>query len=470
MQPTQDILTFSGIYLYQSNAIFINHPIDALLRQREEAPTLLARGGLHGWREIEVLLTLRHEENHFVNFLASPLLSFMGDLNDIYMSQFSHMFRQWVADNQGTPTEPLAQASVEGRLCEPVKRQVDMLSRLKMLRHLLLFESGTISDAVERLNTALGMIAVSKGLSPTDVGRVTTNLPDSCPFHSDRLTTLHILEGLARLIESYSLQEFRVSPSGRADWTRRKIVGQYKPALEHVINVLGWDLGAVALNLCLRGQFFPFLQEQSLDFEEFHPPALLERIVRFMEGEASARSIGGQPSEAQVLDIIACAIERFDLNTEAESFARNQAALDRRFPQAFPEIYGSEHYQSYREEHCRFQDKRGSIYDEALSNPLCIFEKPVATADRYFAVDGVMGVDHDYVNALLHRSNMLTTAHDRKLFVCGLADKLLYNDPVGLEMSVRVIRAMTKSAGIELGQEPQAFLLRRIFGVEDVTF
>ncbi len=464
-------LNLAGIYLYQSNLIYVNVSTSELLAQQAMYPTIVQQGRLDNWRLISNLLTIRHEENHFLNFLTSPYLAFIDDLNDIYNSAFIYLFDDWRSKTRRAVSMPIVVEAVSGLLSEDLARKVDVLSLLRRLRQLLLFESSTIETVLERLNFALGAIAASKGLP--SVARVTSQLPYETFMGPTYLSTSHILETLARLIEDCSLYEFKASADTSDDWIRTNIFGIYQPGW-YFLNSIGVDIGSVVLNLSLRGKFFPFLDTGEILLEDFHPALLSRRVAAFVDEQLEEygpelSSPNTTAMESFCADIIQQIIKKFDLVVDADAFAHNQTVLESNFGAAFPSIFFSDNYQHYVMERSNLQRKRVSYFAEFRRNPLCLFEKPVVTVDEIIVGDGVLVRN----NAILEAKRItggLFTEYYGKLFGGSLADWIVYGDTSMLDISENVYNSLHQSAGREPKQNLREFLIKNFLNVNEVLF
>lgn len=381
-----ELLTIGGVYIFQSNAIFVNS-LDASLNAEISIANQIKQGksSLNDWRTLTYLLALRHEENHFLNFLTSPYLSFLDYLNELYASNFNHMVKKWLPSRGDIISQPIYEIPPED--LEPeIRVNVAMMSSMRDIITELLFRPTTVNNLVESLNFALKSLAYSKGLNPTDIMTVSTKLPEETLIGNGRYYTLNIIEALARMIEWYSIYELGASRAVQDDWMDNKIWGQYRPAFEAVLTYAGTDLGAIALNLSLRGRFFPFVGPGEILIEDFHPVLLLDRILNIVPTFLSKRSKSAKPfisllTEGELVEFVNTIVSQFDLITDPTEFQANEDALDSRFAEEFPEIANHEGYRLSKKEKDKFQIKRSKYYEEFNKNPLCLFEKPIVSVD-----------------------------------------------------------------------------------------
>ena len=458
----ETLLSIGGVYLHQSHAFYVDYTTDYTAEETKLMHQLLENSELTDWREIAYTLTSRHEENHFLNHLVSPTLAFVDDLNDIYMSTCAYLLQDLSREMHGPIQRPLVLESTEGLLKECFRERVECLCRLKRAQNQLLFWCDKIGDVVDRLNYAIDVIALSKGIRDSELGRVVTKLPEDLPIAPDKFTTLHILEALARLIEFWSLSELKAKPQVIQSWQKAKLWGPYVPGLARACGPLGQDLGTLALNLSLRGPFFPFSEPREFLLEDFHPVLLLPRIVNFFENEFRVCKI--KPSDTEQFSDYCCqlaarAIRKFDLVEDVSRFSANQEALEIKFKDEFPEIYSSPHYKRYLQDRAHVQRKRVRYYKRYNEDPLCVFEQPVVTVDKFFTKDNVIGCDIDFLKQP-EEDRATLTQYDVKLYGGTLADWVLFNDESAMDLAGKVIRAVAMSSGRHPPDNPKEYLLK----------
>lgn len=436
-------LSIAGIYLMQANATFLNYLYEDFDKYCCKFDIHMANSKeLHDWRDIEGLLARDHEDCHFQCFIISPILIFLEDLHDLYFSNFHYLCNRLRSEGNINISVPLA--AQKDSLSDADVFDIRQLGGLRKTRELLLTGNASVQSFLDLFNIAISQIVLSRGMTPDDISQ----LPkikiraESIVFNlASRISTISILEGLARAVEWIILKQAHATDDCFSSWVKSMLFGHYASTLDILLNEFGsLDIAMIVLNLSLRGRFFPFIAGADIMIEDFYPPMLFHRLVDFMRQELrdcpfiySDKSY--KTYENQLALLMRRAIKTFNLVNSVNEFDQNHSNLDKYFGSAFPSVYNSEAYKRYSQERSRMAMLRAKYYKKVSEDEMSFLER-IVTPDRTYLLNHMIWRGND------PESRTFPRQYDWKFIGGCMADWICYGDIHAAKMCETVLMAI----------------------------
>lgn len=446
-------MQFSGIYLNQSNSIFVRRKEKSLQEHFEIYDHHRATGkALLDWREIDTLLIRDHEESHFQNLQISPFLSFFEDLHDLYGSAFYYLCQNLRESGKTSFKSPLIDQSFITEFDN--YRLIQTISSFGEKSWLGNFND--VNEYVDQFNFLIKCIGSSKGLKVNNLSQVIWDRSEDLS-KIELMDITSIVEGLARSSEKYILKNANASQNCWNDWAQNKLGSYYGTVINYLERKFkSQNIAAFAMNLSLRGHFFPFTKMVEFKLEEFFPSILLPRIVEYIDQNFDIESIEliSNPDEywEKCNNIITCIIEKFNLVNDSVGFDLNWESLNRNFNSAFPDISNHSENVRYEDERKRYNSMKNAYYVKVKSEPCSCIERLI-TPERIF-----------YEGRVYSEKKMtFPSRHDWRFIHCCFADWVIF----GNDSSIQILNLMFSSLQLKsFNLDNPVLAAKEYYGIE----